>query len=101
MNLKKFTENIKLSPALGNCFINWMKLIIKNGWVSFKKIGRASLITALTLIGIPFRIFEKLRFHKLLDKIQIKKPPIFIIGHWRSGTTYLHNLFVQDLNLVL
>ena len=24
------------------------------------------------------------------------EPPIFILGHWRSGTTLLHNLMVQD-----
>ncbi len=23
-------------------------------------------------------------------------PPLFILGHWRSGTTYLHNLIVRD-----
>jgi omega-hydroxy-beta-dihydromenaquinone-9 sulfotransferase len=23
-------------------------------------------------------------------------PPIFIVGHWRSGTTYLHNLMSRD-----
>lgn len=24
------------------------------------------------------------------------EPPVFILGHWRSGTTYLHNLLAQD-----
>lgn len=24
------------------------------------------------------------------------EPPVFVIGHWRSGTTHLHNLFAQD-----
>jgi LPS sulfotransferase NodH len=24
------------------------------------------------------------------------KPPLFILGHWRSGTTYLHNLLATD-----
>jgi hypothetical protein len=26
----------------------------------------------------------------------IEKAPIFIVGHWRSGTTHLHNLLGQD-----
>jgi omega-hydroxy-beta-dihydromenaquinone-9 sulfotransferase len=24
------------------------------------------------------------------------KPPLFVLGHWRSGTTYLHNLLALD-----
>jgi hypothetical protein len=27
---------------------------------------------------------------------ELTAPPVFILGHWRSGTTYLHNLFVCD-----
>jgi hypothetical protein len=31
-----------------------------------------------------------------IAKTQIKDAPIFIIGHWRSGTTLLHELMVLD-----
>lgn len=27
----------------------------------------------------------------------IEHPPIFILGHWRSGTTFLHELFMADV----
>jgi hypothetical protein len=27
---------------------------------------------------------------------QLREPPVFIIGHWRSGTTNMHNLMLQD-----
>ena len=26
----------------------------------------------------------------------IEKPPVFVIGHWRTGTTLLHELLAQD-----
>lgn len=26
----------------------------------------------------------------------VDKPPVFIIGHWRSGTTHLHELLIRD-----
>jgi hypothetical protein len=29
----------------------------------------------------------------------LETAPLFIIGHWRSGTTHLHNLLAQDENL--
>lgn len=33
-----------------------------------------------------------------IRRTEIQKDPVFIIGHWRSGTTFLHELFVQDPN---
>jgi len=35
-------------------------------------------------------------YNKAIKRIKLKFPPIFIIGHWRSGTTHLHNLLTQD-----
>jgi hypothetical protein len=35
-------------------------------------------------------------FSKKVAQTEIDQPPIFIVGHWRSGTTYLHELLVQD-----
>jgi hypothetical protein len=40
---------------------------------------------------------DKLKYNYKLKEVKIEKP-IFIIGHWRSGTTYLHNLMCQDEN---
>ena len=58
-------------------------------------------IYSLTLSSLmaPFFIKERVQFDKRIQKTEIKKSPIFIIGHWRSGTTYLHNLFSKDKNL--
>jgi hypothetical protein len=47
-------------------------------------------------VGIPFRIREYLLYNKLIKKTKLHSDPIFIIGHWRSGTTHLHNLLCQD-----
>ncbi len=93
---KRFSNKIKLSPSLGTSLINWFKVILRNGLISLSYILRALFITLFCIIGIPFRVFERIRFRGRIDSIKIKKPPIFIIGHWRSGTTFLHNLIVQD-----
>ena len=39
---------------------------------------------------------QKLIFGKRLAKAELHGPPVFIIGHWRSGTTLLHELMVLD-----
>lgn len=41
----------------------------------------------------PFTKMERLIFSKKIENYRLPHPPTFLIGHWRSGTTYLHNLF--------
>jgi hypothetical protein len=31
-----------------------------------------------------------------IKRTRIERPPVFIIGHWRSGTTLLHELLIRD-----
>ena len=36
------------------------------------------------------------RYDKCVANKKIEKAPVFILGHWRSGTTMVHNLMAQD-----
>lgn len=36
------------------------------------------------------------RYKKLLADKPLENDPVFILGHWRSGTTFVHNIFAQD-----
>jgi hypothetical protein len=38
----------------------------------------------------------KIKYSSKINKTKISHPPVFIIGHWRSGTTYLHEILSQD-----
>ncbi len=35
-------------------------------------------------------------YSRKIRNTRITDPPIFIIGHWRSGTTFLHEILTQD-----
>ena len=50
------------------------------------------------LLSRPFRFgfLSVLRFGRAIRRHQLSEPPVFIIGHWRSGTTNMHNLMLQD-----
>jgi hypothetical protein len=39
--------------------------------------------------------FERRRFGPGVNGVAIP-PPLFVLGHWRSGTTHLHNLLAVD-----
>lgn len=43
-----------------------------------------------------FAKIERFFWDKRIRNVVIDKPPVFILGHWRSGTTYLFNLLSCD-----
>lgn len=49
----------------------------------------------ISLICTFFSLFDQLVF-AFKKKPQNLKDPVFIVGHWRSGTTLLHNLMCKD-----
>jgi len=57
---------------------------------------RVIFIITISIVGIPFRIREYMLFNRKIKETNLNSSPIFIIGHWRSGTTHLHNLLCQD-----
>jgi hypothetical protein len=50
----------------------------------------------LVTVTSAFHWIDYLWFRKKIRKYVFKEPPLFIIGHWRSGTTFLHNLLTKD-----
>ncbi|NJM97325.1 MAG: sulfotransferase [Phormidesmis sp. RL_2_1] len=83
-------------PLSGSTLRNWLSLSIKNGGISSPYFSKALGVTGMSLLNAPIRLAENLRYGKAIQHTQIDQPPIFILGHWRSGTTYLHRLMVQD-----
>lgn len=58
---------------------------------------RQRLVTWAAFLGrLPWSAYEALRWGRAIREHRLSKPPIFLIGHWRSGTTHLHNLLSRD-----
>jgi hypothetical protein len=76
---------------------NWLTLLWRYGdQIEPGHRLRAFRITLFIIATIPIRVFERLRFGIAVRRHQLIEPPVFIIGHWRSGTTNMHNLMLQD-----
>jgi omega-hydroxy-beta-dihydromenaquinone-9 sulfotransferase len=96
---KKNYLNVTEQPMSGSSFINWFKVLMKNHFnIDYQFIPRALYVTAMTAALSLFRTYEHRKFHQLVKKVKVKEP-VFIIGHFRSGTTFLHYLLGQDPNL--
>lgn len=58
-------------------------------------IGRASQVTMFSLMNTWYYRSEKRNYQSEIDKASIEQP-IFILGHWRNGTTLVHELLARD-----
>ena len=76
-------------------------------WNTFKTVTKGQHIapekkTKFFLTKIICRIlstcvpFQERKYKKLLADKPMENDPLFILGHWRSGTTFVHNIFAQD-----
>jgi len=95
--LKQVSLKVKKEPLAGDNFSNLLKLLVQNRFkVDSRYIPRILYSLLLSSVISPFRISERIKFDKLINNVEIKNPPVFLLGHWRSGTTYLHNLLSID-----
>ena len=54
------------------------------------------IATVAQAVRFPFATLEGFRHNEAIRRHRLADPPIFLIGHWRSGTTHLHNLMSRD-----
>ena len=86
-------------PLAGTTFVNWIKVLIENKFkIDWQFVPKAIYVTIMIVFVAPLRFLEKRKFDEKIINEKIKAP-IFIIGHWRSGTTFLHYLMGQDKNI--
>ena len=95
---KKHKADFLLPPTPGYAFpllMRWMQEneIEPKYWLRY---GSTALLSAF---GMPFRWLERQQFDPVIADFEIRESPVFILGHWRSGTTYLHNLLCQDVQM--
>lgn len=93
--IKSQKKGFLLPPAVGYSFKVLMYLF-GNHLISIRFLPRTIITILINLINWPFRVYEKLFINNKYKGKQLEKAPVFIIGHWRSGTTHLHNILCQD-----
>jgi len=76
---------------------DWWRLLSENRFaVAPAYWHRAAFITLTSLVNSYYWRKEQRQYGAAIEQVRITKPPLFILGHWRSGTTLLHYLFAHD-----
>lgn len=78
----------------------WIRLI-RHGRFRFSpgRFPHAIGVSIACLFNSALAVLQRIVFSRRLDNAEFHGPPVFIIGHWRSGTTLLHELMVRDERL--
>lgn len=75
----------------------WWRLLRENRFqVSPAYWHRAAFISLCSLLNSWSARGEERRHGRAIASTPIEQPPVFVLGHWRSGTTHLHNLLALD-----
>lgn len=75
----------------------YFQMLSRNGWrIHPARYAMAAIYAQMAPWNSGLHRLQQLAFGKQIRETKIKHPPIFLIGHWRSGTTHLHELMIRD-----
>ena len=75
----------------------WFRLLWRNRFAVHPAFWHIIVVDTFVCFTHSFlRLVQTIRFGRAITRTPLAGPPIFIIGHWRTGTTLLHELMVQD-----
>ncbi|MBS3748211.1 MAG: sulfotransferase [Candidatus Thermoplasmatota archaeon] len=95
--IKENVFDIMYEPLAGSSLTNLLRLASQNRFrISPRYIPRFLYAMVLSTVLSPFRLKEHIKESDNIQSATIQNDPVFIIGHWRSGTTYLHNVLSLD-----
>lgn len=98
MEQKKQLNRRKLAthPLCGADFKTLWSVFRRCGGIQVDRIGDLGMILGAALARLPFDWMEKVYVDSVSRDLPSSSPPVFILGHWRSGTTHLYNILSKS-----
>jgi len=87
---------VRPRPYPGAALLAWLRIVKQHGGVSARKLHHALPWLLRYLALGPSRIYESFRYDRLVESHTLPEDPIFVLGHWRSGTSFLQELLSLD-----
>jgi hypothetical protein len=78
-------------------FVTFLKLLVRNRFaISPFRVTMLASVTLSSLLNTFSGVFEWFMYSNSVRRVKLNEPPVFVLGHWRSGTTLLHELLMLD-----
>lgn len=75
----------------------WWRLMASNRFrISPRRCHIAIGVTAISPFNDLLSLIQRFGYQQKIESTRIERHPVFILGHWRSGTTLLHELLVTN-----
>lgn len=82
---------------IGSDFFGWLRIMAK-GHFRFS-LPHAYIGVCTSLLSFGHTVLKNVQnalYRPRIQNTKIERAPIFIIGHWRTGTTLLHEMMILD-----
>jgi len=76
--------------------IEFTKRLLNSGGISVKGIFLLPVYYVQLIVALPLGLLQYIIFGNRIRKTTISQDPVFILGHYRCGTTYLQKLMVSN-----
>ena len=75
--------------------------LLSLGWKNGFRLSPRGVISMTTALGASVghqvgRVVQNVMHGSRIERAVPDQPPLFVLGHWRSGTTLLHELLIRD-----
>jgi hypothetical protein len=81
----------------GADFFAWITLLARNRFAVHPGYWYiAAIVTVVSFGHTLLRWLQGVLWGRTIRKTELVDHPIFILGHWRTGTTLLHEMLIQD-----
>jgi hypothetical protein len=77
---------------MGMTRATWRGVAAQTSGVDAPYRHRAAVLAAMRAVNSAYAYRERRHYAEAVAATELAGPPTFVIGHWRSGTTMLHNL---------
>jgi hypothetical protein len=78
-------------------FIAWLRLLVRNRFaVHWSCLYIAAVVSIVSTLHSVLKLMQETFLGPRIRRTPIRQAPVFIIGHWRTGTTLLHELLILD-----
>lgn len=75
----------------------WVRVLARHGFrISPSRLPMAAMLSGMCLFNSTLAGLQHLFYRRRIEGTELTAEPIFVVGHWRSGTTLLHELLVLD-----
>ena len=95
----KFNDYPAITPRFwhGLGVSAWSQLLWRNRFqVSPSRMPMAFMITLFSMFNSTMGAAQRAFYGRKIKETNLVGPPVFVLGHWRSGTTLLHELLSLD-----